>query len=150
MFKIKKYQVEEIRKSYANHENKRQVYKKYSDIVSLSGFNKIWQGVTWKNVMPEVFTQENKDFYVRRTVENNPNSKLTYDMIYDIQKKINQGVNLYLIYKDYENLFTKHYFISLQTNSKFTRMNLNLKKLGFGGCCYIYESHRITDNNMIW
>jgi hypothetical protein len=79
--------------------------------VSLSGFNKIWQGVTWKNVMPEVFTQENKDFYVRRTVENNPNSKLTYDMIYDIQKKINQGVNLYLIYKDYENLFTKHYFM---------------------------------------
>jgi hypothetical protein len=111
MFKIKKYQVEEIRRSYANHENKQQVYKKYSDIVSLSGFNKIWQGVTWKNVMPEVFTQENKDFYVRRTVENNPNSKLTYDMIYDIQKKINQGVNLYLIYKDYENLFTKHYFM---------------------------------------
>jgi hypothetical protein len=111
MFKIKKYQVEEIRKSYANHENKQQVYKKYSDIVSLSGFNKIWQGVTWKNIMPEVFTQENKDFYVRRTVENNPNSKLTYDMIYDIQKKINQGVNLYLIYKDYENLFTKHYFM---------------------------------------
>jgi len=111
MSKIKKYQVEEIRKSYANHENKQQVYKKYSNIVSLSGFNKIWQGVTWKNVMPEVFTQENKDFYVRRTVENNPNSKLTYDMIYDIQKKINQGVNLYVIYKDYENLFTKHYFM---------------------------------------
>jgi len=111
MSKIKKYQVEEIRKSYANHENKQQVYKKYSDIVSLSGFNKIWQGVTWKNVMSEVFTRENKDFYVRRTVENNPNSKLTYDMIYDIQKKINQGVNLYVIYKDYENLFTKHYFM---------------------------------------
>ena len=111
MSKIKKYQVEEIRKSYANHENKQQVYKKYSNIVSLSGFNKIWQGVTWKNVMPEVFTQENKDFYVRRTVENNPNSKLTYDMIYDIQKKINQGVNLYVIYKDYENLITKHYFM---------------------------------------
>ena len=111
MSKIKKYPVEEIRKSYANHENKQQVYKKYSNIVSLSGFNKIWQGVTWKNVMPEVFTRENKDFYVRRTVENNPNSKLTYDMIYDIQKKINQGVNLYLIYKDYENLFTKHYFM---------------------------------------
>ena len=111
MSKIKKYQVEEIRKSYANHENKQQVYNKYSNIVSLSGFNKIWQGVTWKNVMPEVFTRENKDFYVRRTVENNPNSKLTYDMIYDIQKKINQGVNLYLIYKDYENLFTKHYFM---------------------------------------
>ena len=69
MSKIKKYQVEEIRKSYANHENKQQVYNKYSNIVSLSGFNKIWQGVTWKNVMPEVFTRENKDFYVRRTVE---------------------------------------------------------------------------------
>jgi hypothetical protein len=44
MLKITKAQVEDIRKSYANHENKQQVYKKYANIVSLSGFNKIWQG----------------------------------------------------------------------------------------------------------
>jgi hypothetical protein len=53
----------EIRKRYAKHHTKTTVYKKYQNRITKSGFSKIWSGRTWPNVMPEVYTDENKAWH---------------------------------------------------------------------------------------
>lgn len=53
-----------IRTAYANHESQKKVYQQYKDKITLAGFQSVWQGRSWNNVMPEVFTPENKKYYV--------------------------------------------------------------------------------------
>ena len=57
-------QVKFIRLSYNNHCQPREIYDEYfKDIITLSQFQSVWQGRSWSNVMPEVFTEENRKFY---------------------------------------------------------------------------------------
>lgn len=54
-----------IRKAYAEHFSAKEVYEKYFEHkISKSNFQAIWQGKTWPTIMPEVYTQENKQFYI--------------------------------------------------------------------------------------
>ena len=32
----------------------------YKNKISFSAFEKVWEGITWTNIMPEVYTKENK------------------------------------------------------------------------------------------
>ena len=48
-----------IREAYNNHELKRDVYERYKDRISESGFHKIWNWENWKNIVPEYHTEEN-------------------------------------------------------------------------------------------
>lgn len=52
--------VEDIRMAYNNHIRFKDVYEKYKDIISKRGLQKVWQFETWKHIMPEVYTEENK------------------------------------------------------------------------------------------
>lgn len=58
--KITLEQVIEIRTAYANHIPFREVCDKYLNQISKSGLRKIWQFQTWKNIMPEVYSEENR------------------------------------------------------------------------------------------
>ena len=58
-------EIEEIRRAYNNHEQPTKIYEKYKDKITKNSFQMIWQGRTWKNIMPEVYTKENKDYYKR-------------------------------------------------------------------------------------
>ena len=57
--KITKKDVINIREEYNKHFLKRDVYKKYQDRISKSGFHKIWNWETWKTVLPEYHSEEN-------------------------------------------------------------------------------------------
>lgn len=54
----------EIRKAYANHQSQKETYKYYQNKVTLNQFQAVWQGRSWSNIMPEVFTEENKQYYI--------------------------------------------------------------------------------------
>lgn len=56
--------VKEIRTAYNNHERCRDVYQKYKDKITYNSFQSVWQGACWRYVMPEVFTEENKHYYI--------------------------------------------------------------------------------------
>lgn len=56
--------VVEIRKAYARHERQKEVYKKYKDKIKFSSFQGVWRGYCWKHIMPEVFTEENRNYYI--------------------------------------------------------------------------------------
>jgi len=40
------------------------VYQDYKDIISFGYFQNLWQGRSWSHIMPEVFTEENKKYYI--------------------------------------------------------------------------------------
>ena len=78
--------VMEIRTAYNNHQNQKQIYEKYKDKISFSSFQSVWQGRSWANVMPEVFTEENKKYYTsemnRKTALLTPEEVLQYRKYY--------------------------------------------------------------------
>ena len=59
--KLTKQDIIDIRTRYANLERRKEVYLLYNQRIGESGFNKIWKGETWKDVMPGVYTEENKE-----------------------------------------------------------------------------------------
>lgn len=61
---LKEEEIISIRKAYANHYPPKAFYEEnFKNKISLSQFQAIWQGRSWSNIMPEVYTEENKKFY---------------------------------------------------------------------------------------
>lgn len=59
-----------IRKSYAKHEQPKYIYETYfKDKVSKAQFQAVWQGRSWTYIMPEVYIEENKQYYVSEQVK---------------------------------------------------------------------------------
>ena len=52
-----------IRTAYNNHQNQKDTYELFKDKVTFNSFQSVWQGRSWANIMPEVFTEENKRYY---------------------------------------------------------------------------------------
>lgn len=76
--KLSYEEVVQIRKIYASQESTlAECYKTFSNKISQSGFEKVWEGVTWSGVLSEVYTPERKIFYSKtkaKTGEANGNS----------------------------------------------------------------------------
>ena len=106
--KLTKEDVIDIRTRYNNRERCKDVRALYKDRIGDSGFSKIWKGETWKEIMPEVYTPENKEFHRCNTGQRgsqNGRALLTEDDVYAIRARKKNGENIYDVYKDYE--FTK-------------------------------------------
>lgn len=56
-------QVQEIRLMYNAHIPFRDAYKKYCGVISKSGFKKVWSYQTWRGILPEVYSDENKKWH---------------------------------------------------------------------------------------
>ena len=58
------YDVEKIRQMYASKNiGTKEAWMLYKDLISYSAFEKVWEGITWKSIMPEVYTEENKKWH---------------------------------------------------------------------------------------
>lgn len=108
--KLTEKDVIDIRKRYANLELKNNVRKIYEDKISYSGFNKIWQGITWKHIMPEVYTEENiyKHKIEQNKIERNKiikgkpgRMKLTKEEVIDIRIKFKNNIPIKNIWEEY-------------------------------------------------
>ena len=97
------------RMRYKNHERKKDVYLLYAHLIGESGFHKIWNGSTWKTIMPEVYTKENKDFHAHNTSNvgsKNGRSKLTEEDVKNIRLRKKNGEQLSSVYNDYSDKLT--------------------------------------------
>ena len=61
--------VEYIRDCYNLHKRRKDIYQQFKDKISFGAFARIWDGSTWANVKPEVYTQENKEYYMYHTTD---------------------------------------------------------------------------------
>ena len=103
--KMTKEDVIDIRTRYANLERRKDVEELYKDKIGPSGFKKIWQGITWSNIMPEVYTEENKEFHRKNTGQKggqNGRSLLTDSDVYEIRLRKKKGEDWQSVYPDYQ------------------------------------------------
>ena len=69
-----------------------------------SYFQNLWQGRSWTHIMPEVFTEENKQYYIFENSKgsNSIKSEFTNDEIIEIRTRyINETAKA--IYEDYKD-----------------------------------------------
>lgn len=80
--KVTEQDVYFIREQYKNHILKDNVWNLFKDKIGKSGFNKIWNGATWRKVHMDVYTKENIAFHtlVRNSHPGKGNGKrLSYE-----------------------------------------------------------------------
>ena len=64
--KLTEEDVKMIRTAYANHEKPKDIFALLETTgISYSSFQSVWQGQSWSHIMPEVFTEENKAYYIK-------------------------------------------------------------------------------------
>lgn len=86
----------------------RKVYSFYQDKISRRGFNAIWQGYNSPQIMPEVFTDENKQKHqdLERAIGSVTNRKLSLDEIKKLRVRSKEE-SLYQIWKaEYQNIMS--------------------------------------------
>ena len=76
--KLDEEDVYNIRLAYRDHKNVKDVYENYKDKISYNYFLNIWEGRSWKHIMPEVFTEGNKIYYKQQTSLGENSSKAIF------------------------------------------------------------------------
>lgn len=112
--KLSEEDVRLIRQIYSNKTKltKQQIYDTYfADKVTFRGFEKVWSGETWLHIMPEVYTEENKNFYKTsaksKPGQNNGNALLFDEEVIKIrQRYINETGKQ--IYEDYKHIYSAY------------------------------------------
>lgn len=127
---LTKEDVINIRIAYNNHENRNDVYELYKDKITKDGFYHIWDGSRWKNIMSEVYTEENKLFHRNKTKfqsgENHPASKLSDEEVLKIRKRyINETATQ--IWQDYKDKYTLGSFKQILTGVKYSHLPIYKK-----------------------
>lgn len=64
-----------IRAAYNNHLYRRDVYELFKEKISFGQFARIWDGSSWNYIMPEVYTEENLQYYKRKASNGEKSSK---------------------------------------------------------------------------
>ena len=102
--KLTEEDVINIRLAYANHKKQKEVYEDYKSIISFGYFQNLWQGRSWSHIMPEVFTEENKQYYIYQNSlgSNGASSAFTEEEVIIIRRRyVNESAKE--IYKDYSD-----------------------------------------------
>lgn len=102
-----------IRQAYNNHKSQKEIYKLFEDKITFNQFQGVWQGRSWTNIMPEVYTEENKAFY--SSGGNSHNRTLTNEQVLQLRKEYVNATG--------KEIWNNHpEFHELMTERSFTRM----------------------------
>lgn len=92
----------------------REMYYEFQHIIGKSGFKKIYTWQTWKNILPELNTEENRNWHrnngksYSNAGEKNPKALLSDKEYNNIKERYNNGESLKSIFNDYKT-FYKNY-----------------------------------------
>ena len=93
-----------IRECYDLHYRRRDVYEQFKDKISFSAFASIWDGTTWKDIKQEVYTKENKEYYMHHATdgENSDKALLTNkEVILCRERYVNESArDIYKVFQD--------------------------------------------------
>ena len=127
--KLTEEDVIEIRKAYNNHLKQKDVYEKYKDIISFGYFQNLWQGRSWAHVMPEVFTKENKEYYIYQNSNggNGASAQFSDEEVIQIRKRyVNESAKQ--IYEDYKNRVSYQTFQAMLWGRSYKALPVYKKK----------------------
>ena len=92
-----------IRECYDAHMRRKVVYEKFKDKISFDGFASIWDGSTWKDIKIEVYTKENKEYYMKHATDGSLSNNAVFtseEVIKMRERYINETAKS--IYEDYK------------------------------------------------
>ena len=125
-----------IRKAYNNHLKQKDVYEDYKDKISFSYFQNLWQGKAWSHIMPEVFTEENKKYYVYENSKggSGASAKLSDEEVILIRKRyvIESAKQIYQDYKErisyqsFQQILWGRYYSNLPVYKKKEKKWINI------------------------
>ncbi len=93
-----------IRECYDAHLRRKDVYEQFKDKISFSSFARIWDGSTWKNIKPEVYTEENKLYYSKHATDGSKSENAVFtseEVIKMRERYVNEDART--IYEDYKD-----------------------------------------------
>ena len=118
-----------IRECYDLHFRRKEVYEQFKDKISFSAFASIWDGTTWKDIKQEVYTKENKEYYMKHTTdgEKSENAVLTDQEVISCRERyVNETAKE--IYKDYQNRLTYQTFQQMLWGRTYKHLPIYKKK----------------------
>ena len=127
--KLTENDVVKIRQAYNNHLKQKDVYEEYKDIISFSYFQNVWQGKAWGHIMPEVFTEENKQYYIYQnsTGGNGAKAQFSDEEVIEIRKRyVNESADE--IYKDYKDRVKYQTFQAMLWGRSYKNLPIYKKK----------------------
>lgn len=127
--KLTEEDVIKIRQAYAEHKKQKDVYEEYKDIISFSYFQNLWQGRSWSHIMPEVFTEENKQYYIYQNSNgsNGASAKFTDEEVINIRNRyVNESAKT--IYEDYKNRVSYQTFQAMLWGRSYKTLPIYKKK----------------------
>lgn len=127
--KLTEQDVIKIRKAYNNHQKQKDVYEEYKDIISFGYFQNLWQGRSWSHIMPEVFTKENKEYYIYQNSNggNGASAKFSNEEVIKIrQRYVTESAKQ--IYKDYSDRVSYQTFQAMLWGRSYKNLPIYKKK----------------------
>lgn len=127
--KLTEEDVKKIRQAYADHKKQKEIYEEYKNIISFGYFQNLWQGRSWGHVMPEVFTEENKQYYIYQNSNgsNGASAKFTDNEVVEIRKRyVNESAKD--IYEDYKERVTYQTFQAMLWGRSYKTLPIYKKK----------------------
>ena len=124
--KVTKEDVINIRTAYKNYEQRKNVYELYKDKITFSGFCRIWDGSRWKNIMPEIYTKENKRIHREAKGERHGKAKLSDKEVLNIRKRYEKETASQ-IWEDYKDLYTLGSFKQILIGVKYSHLPIYKK-----------------------
>lgn len=107
----------------------REVYKQFKDKITFGSFARIWDGSTWKEIKPEVYTEENKHYYMYEATNGEKSVTATLT-----NKEVMICRNRYItetakeIYKDYKEKITYQAFQAMLWGRSYKNLPVYSKK----------------------
>ena len=127
--KLTEQDIIKIRQAYNNHKRQKDVYKEYENIISFGNFQSIWQGRTWTHIMPEVFTKENKEYYIYQNSNGSKgaSAKFSDEEVIEIRKRyVDESAKQ--IYEDYKDRVTYQTFQAMLWGRSYKTLPIYKKK----------------------
>ena len=127
--KLTEKDVIEIRKAYNNHLKQKDVYEKYKDIISFGYFQNLWQGQSWSHIMPEVFTEENKQYYTYQNSRggNGASAKFTDEEVIALRERyVNESAKV--MYEEYKDRISYQAFQQMLWGRAYKHLPIYKKK----------------------
>lgn len=118
-----------IRQCYNQHKKQQDVYELYKDKISFSYFQNLWQGRSWAHIMPEVFTKENKEYYIFKNSSgsNSVQAEFTDKEIIDIRTRYIKETAKQ-IYEDYKDRVKFQTFQAILWGRRYSNLPIYSKK----------------------
>ena len=121
---LTKEDVIKIRTLYKDGISRQECYLLFQDKISEGGFGKVWLGQTWKEIMPEVYTEENKkrNSSMGKGLGGTKNRKYTVEQVIEIRKRRDNGEANSSVFKDYVDIASKSSFDGIWYNKTYKKI----------------------------